>query len=190
MKKKLHREACRRRLGSAGIPGRYLEKTFDQFDSVGNVEAFAIVSEWSRAPAGWIYLHGKVGTGKTHLGCAAISRMIMMGISAMMSSAPDIVWELMPDRRGDADGLIKTLMEIDVLGMDDIGAQRETPFATECIFRIVNRRYMAGLPTIFTSNWSLRDMARQGADWIRVADRINEMVKPNRLLELRGGSKR
>lgn len=188
-KKKAFQERCQRVLNSAGIPEPYLKKTFDQFEPAGNESVFNTVKSWAENPSGWIFLHGAVGTGKTHLSCAAIQVAIMKGSKGYFASLPDVLWESQPSNNG-ANELVKRLMEIPLLGLDDLGAHRDTTFAIEVIFRILNRRYMAALPTIITSNWTLKDMANIGIDWKRIADRIVEMTRPNRILKLKGESRR
>jgi hypothetical protein len=149
-KQKDFQDRCRRLLNSAGIPEPYLQKTFDQFELAGNESVFNTVKSWAEKPNGWIYLHGPVGTGKTHLSCAAIQVAIMKGSKGYFASLPDVLWESQPSNNG-ANELVKRLMEIPLLGLDDLGAHRDTMFAIEVIFRILNRRYMAALPTIITS---------------------------------------
>lgn len=180
-------ERCRQMLKSAGITESYLKKTLDKFEPTGN--EVDIVKVWADEPKGWIFLYGDVGTGKTHLACAALQVAIMNGLKGYAASAPDVLWEVQPSE-GNADQIMKRLMDADILSFDDLGAHRDTAFAMEVIFRILNRRYMAALPTIITSNWTLKDMAKIGIDWKRIADRIVEMTRPNRILKLKGESRR
>ena len=189
MKRKLFLDSCRSALGDSGITEPYLKKTFEKFDPRDNPAEFEIVKKWSANPSGWLFIYGDVGTGKTHLACAAMQSAIMTGLRGCFASAPDILWEVQPSA-SQAEQIMKRLMNVEILALDDLGAHRDTPFAVEVLFRILNLRYMAAAPTIITSNWTLKDMADHGIDWKRIADRILEMTKPDRAIRLIGGSKR
>ena len=188
-KAKEFQDRCRRVLKTAGIPEPYLRKTFEQFEPEGNEDVVEVVKTWSDKPEGWLFLYGQVGTGKTHLLCAALQAVIMNGHIGFVASLPDILWEAQPSNSG-AREMVQDLMDTQILGLDDLGAHRDSPFALEVIFRVINKRYMTALPTIITSNLTVRDMAGMNIDWKRIADRIVEMTRPDRILKLKGESKR
>ncbi len=189
MRKKWLADSSNTALGNAGIPEPYLKKTFDEFDAGENRGGVEVIKKWSKNPVGWIFLAGDVGTGKTHLACAAMQGAILSGKMGYVASVPDILWEVQPSARN-GNELMNRLMEAPILCLDDFGAHRDSPFAVEVLFRLVNRRYMAQLPTIITSNWTLHDMGKRGIDWKRIADRILELCKPDRIIRLKGGSRR
>lgn len=53
-----------------------------------------------------------------------------------------------------ADELISEIRDVEVLVLDDLGAERTTEWVSEQIFNIVNHRLNKGLQTIITSNYS------------------------------------
>lgn len=124
-----------------------------------------------------IYIHGAVGTGKTHI-CYAISQ----NHSIRLWNVVDLMHEIRKDfdrssydkRRiddeltgNDYSDLRRTLI------LDDIGAERATDWVAETLYRIINHQYMNKAPTIFTSNCSLQELAERIGE--RSASRIVEM---------------
>ena len=50
------------------------------------------------------------------------------------------------------DSLYISMREVDVLVLDDLGAQQTTPWAEEKLFQLINHRYVCRSPTIITTN--------------------------------------
>ena len=51
--------------------------------------------------------------------------------------------------------VLDPVIEADLLVLDELGAQKPTPFVTDTLYLILNGRYTARKPTIFTSNFRL-----------------------------------
>jgi DNA replication protein DnaC len=109
-------------------------------------------SGWTR-PTGWLYLCGPCGAGKSHLAAAIANTMAANGRSVTYASVPDLLRFI---RRGfgggAADERLDTLMQIDVLILDDLGAEYLTAWASEQLFVLLNARYLADRATVLTSN--------------------------------------
>jgi DNA replication protein DnaC len=60
--------------------------------------------------------------------------------------------------------------------LDDLGAIRMTPWAYETTFQIIEYRYNWVLPTVFTSNFSLKELAERLSN-DKIPTRISEMCK-------------
>ncbi|HSG38671.1 MAG TPA: hypothetical protein VLE27_03440, partial [Thermoanaerobaculia bacterium] len=58
----------------------------------------------------------------------------------------------------------------EVLVVDELGAQSLRPWAADVLYDLVNRRYSRRLPTLFTTNYRLDDVAPQKPP-VRVAGR-------------------
>jgi DNA replication protein DnaC len=75
------------------------------------------------------------------------------GLGAAYASTPDLLRFV---RRGiaggGADERLDALMEVELLVLDDLGAERMTPWADEQLFVLLNARYLAERPTVLTSN--------------------------------------
>ena len=74
------------------------------------------------------------------------------------------------------------LTEVDFLFIDDIGTERMTTadgaelWVQDKMFDIINRRYNAKKPTVFTSNYGLKDLYKNRGVAKKTVDRIYEMT--------------
>jgi len=104
-------------------------------------------------PAGWLYLCGPCGAGKSHLAAAIANHLAMRGQGVTYASVPDLLRFV---RRGfgerTADERLDALMAIDVLILDDLGAEHLTAWAAEQLFVLLNARYLNERATVLTSN--------------------------------------
>ncbi len=140
-----------------------------------------------------LYIHGAVGTGKTHI-CWALKKHYDKPEANKFLKIINVV-DLMHEIRSDFDRPIgdKALPEYDltnpekrqILILDDIGAERATEFVAETLYRIINFRYNEMLPTIFTSNYTMQELADRIGE--RSASRIVEMTQ---IIELTGDDRR
>lgn len=70
--------------------------------------------------------------------------------------------------------LIAGLRSIEVLILDDMGAERPTPWVNEIFYGLLNDRMTAKKPTLFTSNCSIEDLSYND----RIVDRLFRMAMP------------
>ncbi|MBQ7130579.1 MAG: ATP-binding protein [Oscillospiraceae bacterium] len=79
----------------------------------------------------------------------------------------------------DREHYIARLLDCDLLILDDFGMERQTEFAREQIFGIVNGRYLAGKPMIVTTNLTLQQMKKPDTmAEKRIYDRVLEVCVP------------
>ena len=63
--------------------------------------------------------------------------------------------------------------------IDDLGAERESDYALETVYRVVDERYKSKKPMIITTNLTLDDLCKPGdMDHQRIYDRVLEMCVP------------
>lgn len=155
------------RMSSACL--RYAE-TFDKGDRFG------------------LLLWGDVGTGKSFMSAAIANRVIERGFSALMTDIGTIV-TMRESSFNDRQRLLERLMGCDLLLIDDLGAQRDTPYMMEQVYAVIDGRYRAAKPMVITTNMDAEQIAsRRGhGPWSRVIDRILEVCYP---LDFRGKSRR
>ena len=180
------------RVGAAGhmvggIPPNMRQRmTFGGFDTDGNGQlaehekrglrsAKSYVQRWATSPTGWLSLHGPYGVGKTHLAVAAAAEREDRGDEVFFATVADLLDYLRatfaPDSLVSHDDLLDRIRTADVLVLDDMGAERSTPFAEDKLFQIVGYRYEERLPTIITTSHQIEDIA---AARPRIASRLQD----------------
>lgn len=137
-------------------------------------------------PEHFLVLLGLPGRGKSRIAAAIAWEL--------HSAARGIVWvrvsELIDhirDSFNPASGvatsdLLIAITEAPVLLLDDLGAENPTAFVRETVTKIIDRRYVRGLPMVVTTNVGLDRMPARDAS--RLAD------ARNRLALVHGGDKR
>lgn len=77
--------------------------------------------------------------------------------------------------------MIAELNRARLLIIDDLGAERNTDFALEKVYSIIDSRYQSGLPMILTTNLDLQEMQTcTDIRYKRVYERILEVCYPVR----------
>ena len=157
----------------ARIPARYHERsaTLGRFQTkdpdgkpIGNLpeiqmRLFRWVRGFEPGDSGFL-LHGKVGTGKTHL-LAGIVRHLTLekGISSRFVEFTHLLSELreqFDEGRGES-AILGPLAELPVLAIDELGKGRNTEWQLSILDQIISKRYNRGLTTLFTTNYPLDD---------------------------------
>jgi DNA replication protein DnaC len=152
------------------IPKRYRGASFDRPPVLGLPDA--VVSEVrsyvrnlsARLEEGrGMWLVGDVGTGKTTLAMIVSAAALDEGHTVAIYSLPRLL-NLIRDEIGTENSLLDLLdrlSEVDLLHIDDLGAQHTTPWRLEQLYSIVDARYQAGRPIIATTNLMPKDLAKQ-----------------------------
>ena len=122
---------------------------------------------------------GDVGSGKTfYAGCIA-NALIEKFVPVMVTDFPKILAALQSD--DDRVQYIKELNRYKLLVIDDLGVERQSDYAMEQVFSVINDRYKSGLPLILTTNLSLDEIKYpKDIRYGRIYDRILEMCIPVR----------
>lgn len=122
-------------------------------------DAVAASLRFTQDPSGWLVFTGPSGCGKTHLAAAIAGRSIKSGCAALFMVVPDLLDHLRsayrPGSEMGYDELFEMLKSAPLLVLDDFGVQSSTPWAQEKLFQLLNHRYNARIPTVFTTNLSL-----------------------------------
>jgi DNA replication protein DnaC len=128
----------------------------------GMATAHAAALAYAENPLGWLVLHGPTGCGKTHLVAAVGNAIADRGEAVALFVTPDFLAELRrcfgkddngrPKDDGRYQRLVDAAKSAPILILDDLGAQRDTDWAVEQIYAIVDARYREWLPLVVTTN--------------------------------------
>jgi DNA replication protein DnaC len=134
-----------------------------------------------------LYIYGGVGTGKTHIAYAIQKRWYELGQSSLFWNMTELIDEIRSDfSRTEKEFISERVLDYqNLLFLDDIGAEKPTEWVEEKIYLIVNKRYNDMLPTIFTSNLKIDELANRIGD--RIASRIVGMCE---IINLEGEDRR
>lgn len=114
--------------------------------------ALARCRSYAAAPAGWLYIAGTYGSGKSHL-AAAVARQVQGLTSVAYATAPRLLSHIKAGfGDGTADQRLTDLIEVGLLVVDDIGAEHLTDWAGTTLYELINARYLSERWTVLTSN--------------------------------------
>lgn len=181
---KARREVMARRT-AAGIPPRFQEKSLANFRAPrGDREREAIRSvadSYARSfhpeeSPGFV-LRGITGCGKTHIAVGILRGVLERGFSGYYCNFVDLLANIRasydPDHPDSEDSLLEPLEKVDLLVLDDVGAESATDWVRDRLYLIINRRYEFKRPTVITTNCDEAELnARIGP---RTASRLREM---------------
>jgi DNA replication protein DnaC len=135
-----------------------------------------------------LWIQGDVGTGKTTLAMLISKAALDAGRSVAIYSLPrllNLLRESMDSEEGMVD-FMDRLTAVDLLHLDDLGAENQTDWVLEQLYSIVNSRYEAERAIVATTNLMPDELSeRLGA---RTVSRLVEICGD--LIPLYGGDKR
>lgn len=119
------------------------------------------------------FLYGPVGSGKTHLAKMMHNELVEKGYNCQFWRCVDLMAKLRAEAISEngQGGLQWKLSKCSFLFLDDFGTGKYSEFVSEQFYAILDARYDALLPTIFTSN--LRPEEIKKVDF-RLASRIQD----------------
>lgn len=171
-------------LATAGVPAAFRRCGLDTFETrtPDQRRALDALQSWAKGGrARGLYLHGTVGTGKTHLAIGAVLELLAQrDLAARYVSARELVLDLREAYSSNAGAesvgtvLRKCTEGIGALVLDDMAAGKSTEFVGQCIDVLVDRAYCQRRPLlIVTSNLDLAQLGRHLDE--RIADRLREL---------------
>lgn len=122
---------------------------------------------------------GPVGTGKSFFAGCIANALMEQGVSVMMTNFSRILNELTRPY-ADKNEIITNLVSYPLLIIDDLGIERNSEFALEMVYNVIDRRYCTKKPLIVTTNLSYEDMTKPDLDLEhrRIYSRLMEMCLP------------
>lgn len=128
-----------------------------------------------------ILMLGGTGLGKTFLSSCIAGALLNKGINVAFDSIQNYLRHIENEHFGKTAGdTLEALLNADLLILDDLGCEFETPFNTSVIYNILNSRHNMGKPTIVSTNISIKDLAERYDD--RITSRLIGGLKTLRFL--------
>lgn len=153
------------KLSRCGLSEAFKEKTFGNYvcESQPQVKAkhqvLKFCSEFSKNNSSLI-LSGRPGTGKTHLGIAAMLRLIEGNVSCKYVEYNNMIVSLKQSIMDEENHLreMEKYLSPRVLFLDDFLKGKTTETDLSYIYRIVNTRYLQQKPMIISTEKSVREI--------------------------------
>jgi len=151
------------------------DRTFESFKArPGLQDALQAALEVAEGRLKWLTLIGGVDSGKTHLAIAITRTWLKGGRPARFAVVPALLDEL---RRGyhpqadmSYDQEYHFFSNVDLLVLDDLGMESNTPWAQEKLDMLVNYRYENALPLVVTTQLSLSQISDRIASRLQRAE--------------------
>ncbi len=146
---------------SAVIPRRYRDVSFErppvtEIDPaiVAATRRFALTIDAQLDAGRGLWFMGPPGTGKTTLAMLVSKAASDAGRTVAIYSLPRLLNEIRDTHRAERSHieLLDRLTEVDLLHIDDVGAERSTDWVLEELYSIVNARYEDQRSMVITTN--------------------------------------
>jgi DNA replication protein DnaC len=166
------------------IPRRYQGVSFDRPpvthmppDVVRAVRIYAGALDERLAEGRGIWFSGDVGTGKTTLAMLISAEALRRGHSVAIYSLPRLLGLLRDTFDEESDASLGVLLErlaaVELLHVDDVGAEQSSPWVLEQLYTIVNSRYEDRRAVMITTNLQEDELREQIGE--RTVSRLVEM---------------
>ena len=120
---------------------------------------------------------GPVGTGKSYLAACIANALLEQEVTVKMTNFNTILNDLFAAE--DKTEYIRSLNVYELLIIDDLGVERNSEYALENIFSVIDWRYRSGKPLIITTNLPLVQLKQETKiEKKRIYDRILERCIP------------
>ena len=134
-----------------------------------------------------ILFHGTVGTGKSFYACAIANALVDQCIPALVTSFPRLLNLLQSTQNRQE--IIDGLERYRLLVIDDLGVERDSSYAAEQIYGVIDARARSGKPLIVTTNLPYDELENPTSmQYKRIYDRILELCPV--VLKMTGQSRR
>lgn len=172
------------RLRTAGLQDRALAQYTFQNDkgySSQIVIARRYVQKFSKLEkkGTGLLLWGEVGSGKTFMASCIANALLDQRIPVLMTNFARILNSMTSRINGDWNAVLDGFDRYRLLIIDDLGVERNSEFALEQVFSVIDTRCQSNRPMIITTNLTLHSM-KNATDLAhaRIYDRVLEHCLP------------
>ena len=128
-----------------------------------------------------LLLWGPTGTGKTFAAACIANALAERRMSVRMTTLGQVLLRLFGLDGGARMEYLEDLVGCRLLILDDFGMERQTPYAQEQVYELINRRYLSGRPMIVTTNLTHQELTQTPElERRRIYDRVLERCVPVR----------
>ena len=173
---------------SIGLPDSSLRKHTFENDLGYNPKQMRMakryVQHWEelRKNATGLLLWGDVGTGKSFIAGCIANALLDKGVPVIMTNFARLLNKLTDMYAGDRNAYIDSFKRYPLMIIDDLGVERNSEFAREQVFSVIDSRYRSELPMIVTTNLTLEELQHpEDLSRSRIYDRILERCLPIRV---------
>lgn len=119
-----------------------------------------------------IFMTGETGLGKTHLSLAIAGKAAAKGYNVVYGSAQDLLRRIENEHFGrkEDQNTLETILDADLLILDDLGAEFGSGFSQSIVYNILNSRLSSGRPIIISTNLKAGELEEKYAQ--RVVSRL------------------
>jgi len=121
-----------------------------------------------------MYIHGEYQRGKTYTLAVIAKELTKKGYQVVLAYFPDLVREFKSSNGNNTlETLINKMKQADILMLDDIGGESNSAWIRdEVLGPILQYRLLDEKPTFFSSNLSIKDLARNMQDNNQTASQL------------------
>jgi primosomal protein DnaI len=176
------------RIKSYFVPESVVNMTFDDLendpDRMEAIKAgmmFSLKFQRGKTTRG-LYFNGAFGVGKSAIFGAIAQELAGRGVDVLMVYLPDFLGEVKDAiKTGEVESKLDALRSVDVLMIDDIGAEPLSIWTRDEVLGPILQRRMERLPTLYTSNLTMYELQKHLS---QVKDeRVPNPTKGARLIE-------
>lgn len=190
--KERQRQMMIRNLKASGIQDRHIwDWNFSMAEENKDIRmAKRYVENWKKVKAEnlGLLLWGEVGSGKSFTAACIANALIEQGVSVLMTNFSKILNQMGAMYSDERYRYIASLNHYPLLIIDDLGIERNTEYALEQVYAVIDERYKSGLPVIITTNLTIAELRNpEDVPHARIYSRILEMCTP---INVSGGDRR
>ncbi len=158
---------------------------------VAEIRAFSDEIDARLEQGSGLWLQGGTGTGKTTLAMLVSKAALDAGRTAAIYSLPQLLARIRRTFDGEAgqdsySTFFNRLVSVDLLHLDDLGAENRTEWVLEQLYSIIDRRYSDQRSIVVTTNLEEPELYEQLGE--RIVSRLTEICGDP--LVLRGADRR
>jgi DNA replication protein DnaC len=142
----------------SGVPERFLEFTLANYPVQIESQATLIKTLSDYDFKHNVVLLGKVGTGKTRIGCSLVDKAVSKKLSAYYSKYYQLTRLAIDDKT-----TFKRISNVDFLVIDEFGVS-DTDYKTQLLFELFDQRYDAMKATMLITNLSVKQLHEKIGD--------------------------